>query len=215
MICHVVIVAESADQVLLSGGATDLHEHFLGSWCPYDRHIQSTMLIVKWVNQFISIWIFKLGHFGLPFVRFQSWPRRALVAWRLMWSTQSCWDWIVFSCEPQSIIIILRVYVDIDFDRFGCSWVDYVLGCQLVKYDIPTPSYLPGRGVETLIPLLFERVLHFSDFGSSFCHLSLGTRTNVIEQNILTWDRFSFFSQNSVLVGVTSCTSDVVHWFIR
>ena len=64
VICHVVVVAESDDYVLLSGGTTWC------SWCPHGRHIQSTILTFEWVSWFVSIWVFVLKHFGISFVRF-------------------------------------------------------------------------------------------------------------------------------------------------
>ena len=56
--------------------------------------------------------------------------------------------------------------------------------------------------------------IHFSNLGSSFCRFSLGICMNAIEPNILTWDKFGFFPW-SFSWGVESCTSDVVHRFIR
>ena len=44
-ICH---VAESVYYVLLSSGG------MWSSWCPHDRHIQSTKLTIEWVSRFIS-----------------------------------------------------------------------------------------------------------------------------------------------------------------
>ena len=70
----------------------------------------------------------------------------------------SIWLRLDFLLVWASIDPLLWVYVESGFDWFGWSWVNCVPKCRFVEYDIPTYSYLPSRGVEAFIPLLFRWV---------------------------------------------------------
>ena len=93
MICHVVIVAESAGWFLLSSGTTEflicggkglLYSIHLDKWS-----IKALELTLEDVSRFVVVRIFVLQHFGLPFVHLWTHLRCASVAWRLLWLTKS------------------------------------------------------------------------------------------------------------------------------
>ena len=59
VVCHVVVIAESTNCILLMGGASKFFIcHGNGFWhtsCPHNRHIKATDLIVKRVSWFVAI----------------------------------------------------------------------------------------------------------------------------------------------------------------
>ena len=94
MIYHVVVVPESGDYILFFGQAMEffigVREGLLYYGCLHDGDTEFT---VDRTRRPVGITLVKVAnfvfvHFSLPFVRFLTWPRRAMISWRLFWSTQ-------------------------------------------------------------------------------------------------------------------------------
>ena len=185
MICHVVIVAEPANYVLLSGGTT------WRFWCPHDRYIQSPYsLSSEWVDSFPSKSLYS-GILALPLSIFG-------LGRDVLGGSRGPLNRVKIGLSPN--VSLSRLSSSVSMSNSVSIGSDGVESTVYQDVDSSNMKSLLTRTVlvEGLKPLYsfysskYPTRIHFSDLWSSFCCFSSGICWNAIESNNLMWNKCGF-----------------------